>query len=159
MTFPLLVFAGLTGLVTAFALVGYGFGSLGRHGLRRAGRVVWLRSTAALLGAAAAALYTWGLLLVGGAVVAAEDGGTGSAPFPPCLTPGQEQRAAGVTDYRVDFLPLRFVCETSTGDAYASAAVPGYLNPAALGLALAATACAGSAGRTSGRRPGGLPAA
>jgi hypothetical protein len=43
------------GLVTAFAFAGHGFATLGRFGLRRAGREVWLRCLASFLAAAACA--------------------------------------------------------------------------------------------------------
>jgi hypothetical protein len=133
------------GLVGPFALVGYGLGALSRIGLRRANRQVWLRSATALLGAAAAALYTWGLLLIAGAVLEAQDGGTDSSPLRPCRTPGQWERALSVVDYTVNYVPLRFVCETKDGGTYAAESVPGYVNPAVLGLALAAAVCAGTA--------------
>ncbi|WKX69382.1 hypothetical protein [Streptomyces sp. XD-27] len=104
MVFLLLLFIP-AGLVASFAFVGYGFGTLGRVGIRRADREVRLRSLAALLGAAAAALYTWGLLHVAGAVLEAEDGGTGSSPLRPCRTPGGEERTLSVVDYTVDYMP------------------------------------------------------
>ncbi|WP_406270431.1 hypothetical protein OHT93_18665 [Streptomyces sp. NBC_00191] len=146
------------GLVAAFAFVGYGFGSLGRAGHRRAGREVWLRSLAAILGAVAAALYTWGLLHVAGAVLDAEDGGADASPLRPCRTPGQWERALRVVDYTVDYVPLRFVCETKGGGSYAAESVPGYVNPAVLGSVLAAAACAGAAALESKRRAGEDPA-
>jgi hypothetical protein len=138
-------------------LVGYGFGSLGRVGLRRADRRTWLRSIAAILGAVAAILYLGGLLIVLGAVLEAEDGGTDSAPLRPCRTPGQWERALGVVDYTVDFVPLRFVCETQDGGSYDAEAVPGYVNPAVLGFALGSAACAGASALPSndGARPSG----
>src|SRR5690349_7146638 len=91
---------------------GYGVGSLGRTGVRRAQRQVWLRSGAALLGAAAAALYTPGLFAVALSVLDAEDGGTDSPPLRPCRTAGQPERALTVVDYTVSYVPLDFVCET-----------------------------------------------
>jgi hypothetical protein len=140
------------GLVTAFAFVGHGFATLGRFGLRRAGREVWFRCLASFLGAVAVALYTWGLLLVAGAVLEAEDGGTDSSPLRPCRTPGQWERALTVVDYTVDYVPLRFVCETTDGGSYVAESVPGYVNPAVLGFALAATGCAGAAAFEPERR-------
>ncbi|GGO46213.1 hypothetical protein [Streptomyces lasiicapitis] len=138
--FLLLVPLVLIGLIAVFGFVGYGCGTLGRIGLRQADRETWLRSCAALLCAAAAATYIWGLLGVTGAVVEAEDGGTDSAPIRSCRTPGWQEReaTAGIIDYTVDYVPLRFVCETSDGGSYATDAAPGYVNPAALGFALAA---------------------
>ncbi|MFF3460500.1 hypothetical protein ACFYXH_40730 [Streptomyces sp. NPDC002730] len=150
----LLVLVIPAGLISFCTLVGYGLGTLGRVGLRRADRQRWLRSSAALLGAVAAALYTWGLLHVAGSVLDAEDGGTGSSPLRPCRTPGQWERALSVVDYTVDYLPLRFVCETKDGGTYAAESVPGYVNPAVLGFALATAVSLGAAAFES-ERPGG----
>ncbi|MFG2980690.1 hypothetical protein ACGFYQ_05445 [Streptomyces sp. NPDC048258] len=140
------------GLVAGLGLLGYGFVTLGRVGRRRTGDRVWHRGLAALLGAVAVAFYTWGLLHVAGAVVDAEDGGTDSSPLRPCRTPGQWERALTVVDYTVDYVPLRFVCETTGGGRYAAESVPGYVNPAVLGFALAAVVCAGAAALESERR-------
>ncbi|WP_446038651.1 hypothetical protein [Streptomyces sp. SID1121] len=145
------------GLITAFGLAGYGFGGLGRVGVRGAGREMWLRCLGSLLGAGAVAVYTWGLLLLAGAVLEAEDGGTDSAPLRPCRTPGQWERALHVIDYDVDYVPLRFVCETTGGGSFAADAVPGYVNPVVVGFALGAVVCAGVAavtGEMSQRRVG-----
>ncbi|MFJ1600222.1 hypothetical protein [Streptomyces sp. NPDC088261] len=144
-------------LITAFGLAGYGFGVLGRVGVRGAGRVVWLRCLGSLLGAGAVAVYTWGLLLAAGAVLAAEDGGASSSPLLPCRTPGQWERASQVIDYRVDYVPLRFVCETTGGGSFATDAVPGYVNQAVVGFALGGVVCAGAAavtGEMAERRAG-----
>ncbi|RDG39042.1 hypothetical protein [Streptomyces corynorhini] len=122
------------GLITVFVLAGYGFGRLGRVGLRHADTTLWLRSASALLIAGAAAVYTWGLLHVAGAVVQAEDGGTNSSPMLPCRS---SARAESVIDYTVDYVPLQFVCLTSDAGRYDSRSVPGYVNPVALTLALA----------------------
>ncbi|MFF4431549.1 hypothetical protein ACFYZ4_20545 [Streptomyces sp. NPDC001513] len=130
--------------VVALGLLGYGVATLGRRGRHR--------NVAALLGAVAAGLYTWGLLHVAGAVVEAEDGGASSSPLLPCRTPGQEERAAKVVDYSVDYVPLRFVCETTGGGSYAAESVPGYVNPAVAGLTLAAAVCAVVPALVSGRR-------
>ncbi|MDX3849500.1 hypothetical protein [Streptomyces sp. AK02-01A] len=139
MAFLLLLFVP-AGLILAFAFAGHGFGTLGRVGLRSADRRVWLRSLAAILGAVAIALYTWGLLHVVGAVMSAADGGADSAPIRSCRTPGWQERTMAnmITDYTVNYLPLQFVCETNDGGDYATGAVPGYVNPAVLGFALAA---------------------
>ena len=133
-------------LVLPFALAGYGLGNLGRTGVRRAGRQVWLRSGAALLGAVAAALYASGLLCVAAAVLDAEDGGTGSAPLRPCRTTDRPERSLTVVDYSVRYAPLRFVCEQKDGGAYAADSVPGFVNPAVVAFALAAVTCAAGAG-------------
>lgn len=148
MAYLLLLFIP-AGLAVAFGLTGRGIAVLAR---RRSGRPVWHRGLAALLGAVAAALYTWGLLHLAGTVLEAEGGGADSSPIRPCRVPGQTERAASVVGYRVDYLPLRFVCETKGGGEYAPAsAVPGYIGPAALGFALAAAVCAG-AGAAGSRR-------
>ncbi|MFE9636191.1 hypothetical protein [Streptomyces sp. NPDC006463] len=147
------------GLVAAFGFFGYGLVTLGRIGRRRTGPPVWQRGLAALLAGVAAAFYTWGLLHVAGAVVDAEDGGTDSSPLRPCRTPGQWERALTVVDYTVDYVPLRFVCETTGGGRYAAESVPGYVNPAVLGFALAAAVCAGAAAVGSERRAREDPAA
>ncbi|MFF0017067.1 hypothetical protein [Streptomyces sp. NPDC005374] len=101
-----------------------------------------LRGIAVLAGTVAIAVYTWGLLHLAGAVLEAEDGGTNSAPIPPCR--GNEQ-AVHVIDYSVSFLPLSFDCEMTDGGSYASGTIPAYVNPVALGLALTAAICAVSA--------------
>ncbi|MEU9161764.1 hypothetical protein AB0D29_16030 [Streptomyces sp. NPDC048424] len=130
--------------VAALGLLGYGLGTLGHR--------AWHRNVAALLGAVAAGFYTWGLLHLAGAVVEAEDGGASSSPLLPCRTLAQEERAARVVDYSVDYVPLRFVCETTGGGSYPAESVPGYVNPAVAGLALAAGVCAVVPALVSGRR-------
>ncbi|MFJ4987540.1 hypothetical protein ACIP9H_27520 [Streptomyces sp. NPDC088732] len=149
MVFLLLVPAGL---IAVLGLAGYGLGTLGRSGVRGAGREVRLKSGAALLGACAVAMYTWGLMHVAGAVIEAEDGGTDSAPLRPCRSPGPWDRALHVVGYRVEYVPLGFVCETKDGGSYTAASVPGYVNPAAVGFALGAVVCAGAAAVESERR-------
>jgi hypothetical protein len=98
-----------------------------------------LRGFATLAGLVALAVYTWGLLHLAGAILDAEDGGTGSAPLPPCR--GNDQ-VVHVIDYSVSYFPLSFDCETKDGGSYASGAIPGYVNPVAVGSALAAVGCA-----------------
>ena len=68
------------GLITACALLGSGLSALARAGLRRADRRAWLRTAAALLGAAAAGLYAWGLLYVAGAVLTRRHSGPVGRP-------------------------------------------------------------------------------
>jgi hypothetical protein len=142
--------------VAALALAGYG---LGRHRLRRAGRQERLRALAALLGAAAAAVCTVGVLGLTGAVLDADDSGAGSSPLLPCRVVGHPERAADVTGYRVEYVPLRFVCETADGGGYRAAAVPGWVNPAVGGFALAAVVCACAAAAEGERRARRGPAA
>ncbi|MDT0466906.1 hypothetical protein [Streptomyces gibsoniae] len=157
MAFPLLLLIP-AGLAVPFALAGHGLGTLGRVGLRGADRRTWIRGGATLLGGVAAALYTWGLLLIALAVRDADDGGTGSSPLRPCRTPGQWERALTVVDHTVDYVPLRFVCETKDGGRYAAESVPGYVNPAVLGFAPAAVGCAAAAALVPKDRPERDPA-
>ena len=98
-----------------------------------------LRGFAALAGSLAMAVYMWGLLHLLFAVMQAEDGGTGSAPLPPCRS---GEQAAHVIDYSVGYLPLSFVCELKEGGGYEADVIPGYVNPGAVGLALAAVGSA-----------------
>ncbi|WP_329133700.1 hypothetical protein OG552_16715 [Streptomyces sp. NBC_01476] len=141
----------LIAAVTVFGLAGYGFGTLGRAGLRRPGPGVVLRSAAAVLGAVAVACYAVGLLGVAGAVLEAHDGGADSAPIRPCRT-GSPERDAHIADYSVRYVPLGFVCETADGASYVTDDVPAHLNSAAAGTALAAVACAVAAALHSERR-------
>ncbi|MEV6587542.1 hypothetical protein [Streptomyces acidicola] len=116
----------VVGGITAFGLAGYGFGRLGRHGVRGSGPEVVLPSLAALAGAAALAMYVWGavhLLL--------DETMTTDA----CREAVGEQHAAGIDRYDVSYVPLRLGCHVEGVGTYA-AAVPGYVNPAAVGLAL-----------------------
>src|SRR4029077_12636148 len=98
---------------------------------------VWLRATAFLTGAGAVAIYAWGVLHVGFAVLDAEDEGTDSSPTRPCREGGLE-RALHVDGYRVSYVPLRFECHLENGGTYATSSVPGYVNPAAAVLGLTA---------------------
>ncbi|MFC8344424.1 hypothetical protein [Streptomyces sp. NPDC057280] len=141
----------LVAAVVAVALAGYGFGQLTERGEPPA----LLRALGALAGAVAAALCAWGLLIIVGAVVTAQDGGTDSAPPQSCRTAGwweRHQRGVEIVDYSVSYLPLGFVCETSGGGSYDNGDVPGYLNPALLGFALAGAGCVISAGYVSEMR-------
>ncbi|MFI0511998.1 hypothetical protein RKD19_005102 [Streptomyces canus] len=105
-----------------------------------------LRGLAVSAGLVALAVYAWGLLHLAGAVLEAEDGGAGSAPLLPCRGNAQ---AVHVSDYSVGFLPLSFDCELTGGGSYSAGAIPGYVNPVALGSALAAAACAIAAAYTT----------
>ncbi|MFD9000567.1 hypothetical protein ACFV0T_06230 [Streptomyces sp. NPDC059582] len=133
--------------VTVFGLVGYVCSALARRGEGRVEPTMALRTLAALSGAAAVAVYAWGLLHVAGSLMEAEDGGTDSAPARPCRTSGwleRHERGIEISGYSVSYVPLGFVCETSDGGTYD--VVPGYVNPAAVGFALAGAGCAVSAG-------------
>ncbi|WP_077798538.1 hypothetical protein [Streptomyces sp. JHA26] len=144
----------LVAVVTAVAL-GRGTGTYPRHPRTATGPPgasaprgpgAPFRVVAAVAGGAAALLYVWGALCVGSAVMEAEDGGAGSSPMRPCRTGVAPEVSGRVVDYSVSYLPLRFRCETGDGDGYASADVPGYVNPGAAVLALTAVASAVAAG-------------
>ena len=57
-----------------------------------------------------------------------------------------------ITDYTVEYVPLRFVCETNDGGSYATDAAPGFVNPAVAGFALAAVVCGCAAALATERR-------
>ncbi|WP_433126911.1 hypothetical protein ACQPWW_29030 [Micromonospora sp. CA-240977] len=107
-----------------------------------------LRAAALLAGAGAIAVYAWGLLHLGFAVLQAEDGGAGSFPIAPCREAGT-QRASQVDGYEVGYLPLRFECRTGGGGAYVTSTVPGYVNPATAALGLITATCGVLAGTTA----------
>lgn len=144
----LLLLVLVVGVVTAFGLCGYGFGSLSAHGVGRADRVTRWRALAALSGAASAALYTWGALHVLSDYMEVEDGGAGSAPIRPCLAAGGPEKAAVTMGTDVQVIPIRLVCHTKTGERYPTG-MPGYINPAAAFLALSAALLAVGAGYAS----------
>ncbi|MEV7994594.1 hypothetical protein AB0O67_22550 [Streptomyces sp. NPDC086077] len=138
----------VVGAVTAFGLCGYGFSTLSAHGVRRADRVTRLRSGAALAGAAAALMYTWGSLHVLSDYMEVEDSGTGSSPIRPCLAAGGPEKAAVTMSADVQVIPLRLVCHTKTGESYPTG-MPGYINPTAAFLALTSALLAVGAGYAS----------
>ncbi|MGV9914302.1 hypothetical protein [Streptomyces tendae] len=143
--FLVLLLVVVVAVVTAVGLTGHGASVLAARRARGPGAGRALRALAAVAGAAAVAVYAWGLLHVTGAVMES-NGGAGSAPAPPCRTPGHEERALHVIDQSVSFLPLGFVCETTDGGEYTSDDVPGYVNPVTAALALTAVASAVGAG-------------
>ncbi|WP_444948739.1 hypothetical protein [Micromonospora ureilytica] len=144
-----LLLAALGGAVVATALTVRGF----RAVLRSKERVGRLRAVALLAGAATVAVYAWGLLHLGYAVMQAEDGGAGSAPVGPCREAGP-QVASLVIDYDVSLLPLRFECRLSGGGTYVTSSVPGYVTPGTAGLGLVAAICGVLASTTArGGRP------
>ena len=139
-------------VITAFGLCGYGARTLADRRAQRTGASGLLRGLAALAGAGVCVMYAWGLLAVMGAVMTAEDGGTDSSPPRSCRTAGWSERhlqGIEIVGYRVTYVPLGFVCETSDGGSYDNGDVPGYVNPAVLGLALTAAGCAIGAGYAS----------
>ncbi|MFI6235678.1 hypothetical protein ACIBD9_19150 [Micromonospora sp. NPDC050784] len=146
MLFLGLLLAALGGAVIATALAVRGFRAMFRNN-ERSGR---LRTAALLVGAGAVALYAWGLLHLGYAVLRAEDGGTGSSPIEPCRQAGP-QMASMVVGYDVGFLPLRFECRLTGGGTYVTSSVPGYVNQGAAVLGLVTATC-GVLASTTARR-------
>ncbi|MFK0259423.1 hypothetical protein [Streptomyces sp. NPDC090445] len=129
------------GLILPFVFAGRAVGALAlAGGPRRADSGAWLRTAGFVQAAVAVGVYAWGLLCVTGAVVSAEDGGTNSIPILPCRTPGWEYRAEGISGYRVEYVPLRFVCEADDVGDYTTS-VPDYVNPVFFFLGLGAAAC------------------
>ncbi|MFC9398129.1 hypothetical protein ACFTWS_33985 [Streptomyces sp. NPDC057027] len=128
-------------VVVCFGLAGYGFGRLGRIGVRRADRRTRLRCAAALAGAAAAAVYAWGLLNLGLAVLVTDDSGTDAFPARPCRTAGAPEAAADVVGQRVEYLPPRFVCLRQGGGSYTTDDVSAFVGPGVLGLMATAAVC------------------
>lgn len=62
----------------------------------------------------------------------------GFGASPPCRFSPQAEHVVG---YTVDYVPLRFVCETTDSGGFDAKSVPGYVNPVALGFALASVLC------------------
>ncbi|MFE9189383.1 hypothetical protein ACFYL6_07230 [Micromonospora sp. NPDC007208] len=146
MLFLGLLLAALGGGVIATVLTVRGLRAVFRS-RERSGR---LRAAAFLVGAVAVALYAWGLLHLGYAVLRAEDGGAGSSPIEPCRRAGP-QMASLVVGYDVSFLPLRFECRLSGGGSYVTSSVPGYVNQGAAALGVVAATC-GALASTTARR-------
>lgn len=137
MLFLGLLLAVLAGAVIATVLTVRGI----RAVLRNRERSPRLRAAALLVGAGAVAMYAWGLLHLGYAVLQAEDGGAGSSPVEPCRQAGP-QMAGLVVGYGVDLLPLHFECRLSGGGTYVTSSVPGYVTPTAIVLGLVSVSCA-----------------
>ncbi|WP_052391306.1 hypothetical protein [Streptomyces sp. NRRL B-24484] len=153
----LLLFLSLAGFVAAVALAAAGTSALlGRGGKPLPGRP-W-RGLARVAAAGALAVYVCGLGPVGLDALDAGDGGTDSAPPHPCRT-GPQERWIHVVDWEAGFVPVRFECHLPDGGSYRNDSVPGWVNPAATALALAAAACGIAAGamdeRAARRTPAG----
>ncbi|MET7987634.1 MULTISPECIES: hypothetical protein [unclassified Streptomyces] len=118
----------LIGLIVAVTLAVYGASSLARRGIRRASLGVRLRAGAALAGAAAALMYAWGAVHL-----VRDETMTTQA----CRDAVPAAQAAHVSGVDVSLVPLHLNCHV-TGDGSYAAAVPQYVNPAVLGLALIA---------------------
>ncbi|MBM7490592.1 hypothetical protein JOD64_001814 [Micromonospora luteifusca] len=150
MLFLVLLLAALAGAATATVLTVRGIRAAFRRGERD--RPGWLRTVALLAGAGTVAMYAWGLLHLGYAVLRAEDGGAGSFPIEPCREAGP-QRASQVDGYEVSYLPIRFECRVSGGGTYVTSSVPGYVNPSATALGLLTATCGILATTTTQREP------
>jgi len=96
-------------------------------------------------------MYVWGMLHVLGAVMQAEDGGTGSSPLGPCREAG-DQIASQVVGYDVGYVGLRFGCRLSDGSTYTTSTVPGYVNPATALLGVTALVLAAVPAERANRR-------
>ncbi|MEU3597418.1 hypothetical protein ABZ714_01580 [Streptomyces sp. NPDC006798] len=107
-----------------------------------------LSSAAALTGAAAAGVYAWGMLGAVAATLDAADTGGGPAPLRVCPT----ETAESLAEHGVEFLPLRYVCETEDGATYVTDDVPGYVTPVALSFATASVVLTFAARRIRGSR-------
>ncbi|MGK5627564.1 hypothetical protein [Streptomyces sp. URMC 123] len=130
----------LIGLAVAGAFAVYGCSTLARHGVRRSGAGPVLRGLAGLAAAASAAVYVWGA----GHLVMDE-----SMLAQACRAALGPERAAAVDGYEVSYLPPRLGCRADGDVLHATTAVPGYVNPAWVGLALAAVALGVLAGLAS----------
>ncbi|WP_431676841.1 hypothetical protein [Kitasatospora sp. KL5] len=125
--------------------------------VRRSGTVQLLRALAVVAASGAVVAYAYGLGQVGLDAMDADSGGADSAPPWPCRGVGME-KAREVDDYRVGFVPLRFMCHRRSGTVYTTSTVSAWVNPAAAvfgtaaaGLAVGARALAErSARRTAG---------
>ncbi len=138
------------GLILPFVFAGRAVRALARAGgPRRADSEAWLRTAGFAQAAIAVGVYAWGLLHVTGAVMSAEDGGTDSVPIQPCRTPGWEHWGEGIAGYRVEYVPLRFVCESDDIGDYTTS-VPGHVNPVSFLLGLGAAVCITVAALDSG---------
>ncbi|MEU2630457.1 MULTISPECIES: hypothetical protein [Kitasatospora] len=147
-----LLFVSLAGSVAALTLAAVGTAAL----LGRKGRP--LRGLALVAAAGAVAVYVCGLGPVGLDALDAGSGGTDSAPPHPCRT-GPRERWMQVVDWEAGFVPVRFECRLADGGSYRNGSVPGWVNPAAAVLGLAAAACGIAAGaldeRAARRTPAG----
>lgn len=149
MILVLLIVAALV----CFGLAGYGFGRLGQTGVRRANRQTRLRCAAALAGAGATAVYAWGLLCLGLAVLSTDDSGTDAFPPRPCRIGGTPEAGADVVGHRVEYLPPRYACLRQGGGSYTTDDVPGFVAPTTVGLTATAAVCALLAGTTTPASP------
>jgi hypothetical protein len=116
------------GSLATLGLAAYAVTLVARHGIRRSGTPVTLRYLAAFAAAGAVAVYTWGALHLLIDETAADQA---------CKDAVGAAQAADVDRYETSLVPLRFGCHVSGGGTY-EAAVPGYVNPTVLGLALLA---------------------
>ncbi|MFI8926931.1 hypothetical protein ACIG3E_04485 [Streptomyces sp. NPDC053474] len=99
-----------------------------------------LRAGASLCAAGAAGVYAWGAVQLLRFDITEHQQA--------CQRAVGAGRAARLDGYEATYFPLRFGCHVA-GDGTFTAGVPGWLNPAALGLALATAALATAAAATS----------
>ncbi|QKW07653.1 hypothetical protein HUT18_15970 [Streptomyces sp. NA04227] len=117
------ILAVLTGAAVAAV---YGMSTLAQHGIRDSAPGVRLRAGAALAAATTCAMYLWGA-----AQLVLDETMTDMA----CKKAAPEGQAVYVSGTDISYLPLRLNCHVPYGDSY-GAAVPDYVNPALLVLAL-----------------------
>ncbi|WP_223190699.1 hypothetical protein [Streptomyces sp. TRM68416] len=133
----------LVALGAAATLAVVGCATLARHGVRRSGLLVQLRSCAALAGAGAALLYAWGALHLMLLDETGRDLG--------CKEAVGTAQAWDIDSYRPTYIPLGLGCHLKSGTTY-SIGVPGYVNPAVGALAFTAVALGGFSLLESERR-------
>ncbi|MFD8739465.1 hypothetical protein ACFV06_31765 [Streptomyces sp. NPDC059618] len=132
----------LIGLLVAVTSAVYGASSLARRGVRQADLGLWLRACAALAVAATALMYVWGAVHL-----VRDETMTTQA----CRDAVPAAQAAHISGVDVSLVPLHLNCHVTGGGSYA-AAVPEYVNPAVLGLALIAVVLGVFAALESERR-------
>lgn len=121
-----LLMLSLVMVITAVGLAGYGFSTLARQGVRRSGIGVVLRSSAALAASTGIAMYAWGALhLVGDETMTVQA----------CRDAVGREQSADIDRYEFSYIPLNLGCHVK-GDGTYAAAIPEYVNPAMLGLAV-----------------------
>ncbi|MFF3446651.1 hypothetical protein ACFYXJ_05850 [Streptomyces sp. NPDC002667] len=132
----------LIGLIVAVTSAVYGASSLARRGIRQAGLGLRLRAGAALAAAATALMYVWGAVHL-----VRDETMTTQA----CRAAVPAAQAAHLSGVDVSLVPLHLNCHVTEGGSYA-AAVPEYVNPAVLALALIAVVLGVFAALESERR-------
>ncbi|WP_051854989.1 hypothetical protein [Streptomyces sp. NRRL B-1347] len=127
----------LIALIAVTALVAYAWVCVAR---RRPALSAALRAAAALCAAGATGVYAWGAVQLLRFDITEHDQA--------CRQAVGAARASRIDGYEATYFPLRFGCHVA-GDGTYTAGVPGWLNPAALGLGLGAVALAIAAAAAS----------